>query len=204
MKSFHHGWFALLGILAFAFVQPSAYADESSLTNRQTELRQAPDDSATLIRVLAEKTPTQVLERRGAWSRVKIDKSSDIGWVRMMHLRGGATVVETESSGGFFASFNRLLSGNSRSNTRGQSATVGIRGFSREDVERAQLNPAEFEKLKRFQASQGDADRFATQGRLAFRRVAYLAQDAIDDANAANQTNSTGTTGGTNSRGEKK
>jgi len=204
MKNFHHGWFTLLGIVAFAFAQQSACADETSFTNRQTELRQAPDDSATLIRVLAERTPAQILERRGAWSRVKIEKSSDMGWVRMMHLRGGATVVETESSGGFFASFNRLLSGNSRSNTRGQSATVGIRGFSREDVERAQLNPAEFEKLKRFQASQGDADRLATQGRLAFRRVAYLAQDAINDANAADPNNASGTNGGTNSRGEKK
>ncbi len=201
MKSFHLVWFTLLGILAFALLPHSVYAEETSLTNRQTELRQAPDDSATLIRVLAEKTPTQILERRGAWSRVKIVKSNDIGWVRMMHLRGGATVVENESSGGFFASFNRLLSGNSRSNTRGQSATVGIRGFSREDVERAQLNPAEFEKLTRFQASQADADRFAIQGRLAFRRVAYLAQDAIDDANVANPS---GTSSSTNSRGEKK
>jgi hypothetical protein len=177
--------------LVFACAPLSAHADEPSLTNRQTELRQSPDDSASIIRTLAEKTSTQVLERRGAWSRVKVERSNEMGWVRMMHLRGGATVVEAESSGGFFASFNRLLSGDSRKSTRGQSATVGIRGFSREDVERAQLNPAEFEKLKRYQANQGDADRFATQGRLAFRSVAYLAQDAIDAS-------------ATNGRGDKK
>jgi hypothetical protein len=129
--------------LVFACAPLSAHADEPSLTNRQTELRQSPDDTASIIRTLAEKTPTQVLERRGAWSRVKVERSNEMGWVRMMHLRGGATVVEAESSGGFFASFNRLLSGDSRKSTRGQSATVGIRGFSREDVERAQLNPAE-------------------------------------------------------------
>ncbi len=193
MKNFHTCWLACLCLAAFVLLAGIGFAraDEPSFTNRQTELRQSPDDSASIIRTLAEKTPTQILERRGAWTRVKIERSTDMGWVRMMHLRGGATVVEAESSGGFFASFNRLLSGDSRKSTRGQSATVGIRGFSREDVERAQLNPAEFEKLKRYQASQGDADRLAAQGRLAFRSVAYLAQDAID-ASAANNMNGRG------------
>lgn len=170
--------------LVFALAPLAAHADEPSFTNRSTELRQAPDDSATIVRTLAEKTPTQVMERRGAWSRVKIERSNEMGWVRMMHLRGGAVVIESESSGGFFAGFNRLLTGGGRTSSRNQSATVGIRGFSREDVERAQLNPAEFEKLKRYQSSQADADRLATQGRLAFRSVAYLAQDSID-ANAS-------------------
>ena len=183
MKVVHYVLLTSWCALALACAPQAAHADEPSLTNRQTELRQAPDDSATIIRTLAEKTPTEVLERRGAWSRVKIGRSNEMGWVRMMHLRGGAVVVESESSGGFFSSFNRLLTGGGRTSTRNQSATVGIRGFSREDVERAQLNPAEFEKLKRYQSSQNDADRLATQGRLAFRSVAYLAQDAID-ANA--------------------
>lgn len=160
-----------------------AHAQQSPMTNRATEMRQYPDETSNLIRTLPDKTNVQVTERRGAWSRVRA--GNDTGWVRMMHLRGG-TVVEGESSsgGGFFAAFNRLLSGD-RASGRAQSATVGIRGFSREDVERANFNPAEFDKLKRYQATESDAQRFASQGRLAFRSVAYLSQDAVQNMNSA-------------------
>ena len=163
-----------------------ALAQEPLMTNRATELRAAPDDGAAIVRQLAEKAPLQLQERKGAWSRVK--SGNDAGWVRMMHLRGGATVVvdEKSASGGWLASFNRLLSsgGSSRTtNQRAQSATVGIRGFSKEDVASAELNPAELERLKRFQATDADARNLASQRRLAFRSVAYLARDAVESAN---------------------
>ena len=161
-------------------------AQEPLLTNRATELRAAPDDSANVIKQLAERAPLQLQERKGAWSRVK--SGNDVGWVRMMHLRGGATVVvdEKSSSSGWLASMNRLLSGSassSRTNQRAQSATVGIRGFSKEDVAKADFNPAEFEKLKRFQATDARAQTLANQGKLAFRSVAYLSQDAVEAVN---------------------
>jgi len=158
-------------------------AQEPVVTNRATELRAAPDDTAAIIRALPEKTAVQVLQRRGPWSQAKVDAST--GWVRMMHLRGGSSVVveQQSSSGGFFASMNKLLLGDrERSGQTKQSATVGIRGFSREDVERAELNPAELEKLKRYQATDVQARQLASQGRLSFRSVAYLAQDAVEAA----------------------
>ena len=163
-----------------------ALAQEPLMTNRATELRAAPDDGAAIVRQLAEKAPLQLQERKGAWSRVM--SGNDSGWVRMMHLRGGATVVvdEKSASGGWLASFNRLLSGGGSSratNQRAQSATVGIRGFSKDDLAQAELNPAEFAKLKRYQATSSDAQQLAGQGKLAFRSVAYLAQDAVDGAN---------------------
>ena len=55
--------------------------------------------------------------------------------------------LKVEDGGGWLASMNRLLSGsNSRTNQRAQSATVGIRGFSKDDLAQAELNPAEFAK----------------------------------------------------------
>ncbi len=161
-------------------------AQEPLTTNRATELRAGPEDSAAIVKQLAEKTPLQLQERKGAWSRVK--SGNDTGWVRMMHLRGGATVVadEKSSSSGWLTSFNRLLSGSESTRTtnqRAQSATVGIRGFSKEDVASAELNPAELEKLKRYQATDADATSLASQRRLAFRSVAYLARDAVESAN---------------------
>ena len=98
----------------------------------------------------------------------------------------GAVVVESTSSGSSANSWvtKMLLGDSGRSNQRTQSATVGIRGFSKDDLAKAEFNPAEFEKLKRYQVSDGDAQRFAAQGKLAFRGVAYLAQDAVDASGA--------------------
>ena len=179
MKIFTHLFIVALS----AFASTLALSQEPVLTNRATELRASPDDSAAVIQRLPEKTAVQVLQRRGPWSQTKI--GTNTGWVRMMHLRGGSSVVveQQSSSGGFFSSFNRLLLGDrERTAQTRQSATVGIRGFSREDVERAELNPAELEKLKRYQANDAQARQLANQGRLAFRSIAYLAQDAVDAA----------------------
>ena len=176
-------WIRRTMVLCALLVCPAAlYAQEPVLTNRATDLRAAPDDSAVLLRALPERTAVQQLERKGAWTRVKIDRDS--GWVRMMHLRGGAVIVESEqtASGGFFGGFSRLLGAKPGSGPRSQNATVGIRGFSEEDLRKAELNPAELAKLKRYQANDADARRLAEQGKLQFRSVAYLAQDAVDGA----------------------
>lgn len=164
-----------------------AHAQEV-LTNRSTELRAAADDNAKVIQVLPEKTAVRVIVRQGAWQQVRV--GSNTGWVRMMHLRGGSSVVaeqETTTGSGMLAAFTRLLNSSSdrpRGTTqRAQSATVGIRGFSKEDVERAELNPAELEKLKRFQTNIAEANRFAGSGNLAFRSVAYLSRDAVEASN---------------------
>ena len=161
----------------------AAISQEPVLTNRATELRNGPDDTAAVIQTLPEKTTVQVLQRRGPWSQAKV--GSNTGWVRMMHLRGGSSVVveQQSSSGGFLSGFNKLLLGDrERAGQTRQSATVGVRGFSKEDVAKAEFNLVDFEKLKRFQVNDADAQRFANQGRLAFRSVAYLSQDAIDSA----------------------
>lgn len=177
----------IFGVLALAAgISMPTVAQEPLLTNRATELRTGPDDSAALVKQLAERAPVELQERKGAWSRVK--SGSDVGWVRMMHLRGGATVVvdEKSSSGGFFAGFSRLLGGGgSRGNQRAQSATVGIRGITEEDLKNADPNPAAFSMMKSYRASDSDARLLASQGKLAFRSVAYLAQDANDAAAAA-------------------
>lgn len=183
LKNLIYGAF-LLGVVA---LNP-AFAQEPLTTNRATEMRAAPDDSAAIIKQLNEKTPLQLQERKGAWSRVK--SGNDSGWVRMMHLRGGATVAidEKTTTGGWLARMERLLSSSGgsttrTSNQRAQSATIGIRGFSKEDVAAAELNPAELERLKRFQATDAEARNLASQRRLAFRSVAYLARDAVEAAN---------------------
>jgi hypothetical protein len=172
----------LLASLPRATSAQTSSAPPSQLnTNRETDMRALPEDASALVRKLADRDSVTLMERRGPWSRVRA--GTDVGWVRMMHLRGGSAIVESGQSAGVFGTLNAALS--NTGSGRAQSATVGVRGFSKEDVARASFNPAEMEKLKRFQVSDGDAQRFASQGRLAFRSVAYLAQDAVRNVSGA-------------------
>lgn len=170
---------------AIAAFGGQALAQEPVQTNRATELRATPDDNGRVLQQLANRTDVKVVTRQGAWQQVRV--GANTGWVRMMHLRGGSSVVaETPPAyTNYLAALTRLLAGSAdrtRSTQRAQSATVGIRGFSKDDVERAELNPAELEKLKKFQRSDADGRRLAAEGKLAFRSVAYLAQDAVEAA----------------------
>ncbi|MEP7157262.1 MAG: SH3 domain-containing protein [Betaproteobacteria bacterium] len=177
----------LMGALA-ACASVAALAQEPVLTNRSTELRATGDDAAKVLQVVPEKTAVVVLQRQGAWQQVRV--GGNTGWVRMMHLRGGSSIVAEQSSSrssGILAAFSRLLASSidrPRGSQRAQSATVGIRGFSREDVMNAELNPVELEKLKRFQASDSGAQQLARSGKLQFRSVAYLSRDAVEAANS--------------------
>ena len=177
----------IFGALLLAAFTATVAQAQAVLTNRATDLRAAADDSAKVIQSLPEKTEVKVLVRQGAWQQVRV--GNDTGWVRMMHLRGGSSMAaeQQSSSGGFLSAFTKLLAGtNDRpaGNQRAQSATVGIRGFSKEDVATAELNPAELEKLKRFQANETDAKNLANQRRLQFHSVAYLARDAVEAVNS--------------------
>ena len=158
------------------------------------ELRATADDSGKVLRVLPEKTAVVVLLRQGPWQQVRVEGNT--GFVKMMHLRGGSSIVAEQSAPSgtsrWLAAFNSLLASSSDrqrasgGGQRAQSATVGIRGFSREDVANAELNPAELEKLKRYTVGSAEAQQFGNSGRLAFRSVAYLARDAVEAANTSN------------------
>lgn len=161
---------AVIAALALAGVVASA--QESVTTNRATELRANPDDSAASLQSLAPQAKVQVLERKGAWS--KVNTETQTGWVRMMHLRGGVTLEEAPQSagsksggGGFLAGFNRMLGGNQQTNQRAQSATVGIRGLSPEELKTASPNPQALADMKSFVCNKPDAEKFAKDVNLA-------------------------------------
>lgn len=173
---------ALLGALSQSAV---SHAQEPLFTNRATEMRAAPDDSAKVVRTLPEKSAVQQLQRKGAWTMVQFTTGTDkapvkeTGWVRMMHLRGGVVVVDSPSSassgGGFMSGFNRLLSGNSgRSSTQAQSATVGIRGLSPEELKTASPDAAALAKMNSYKSDKSEAERYAKEAKLAKADVPEL------------------------------
>jgi len=143
------------------------HAQEILTTNRATELRASPDESAQSLKALGAQVSVQLIERKGAWTKVKVE--TETGWVRMMHLRGAVTVEaapQQTKSGGFLSGFNRLLGGNQAPNQRAQSATLGIRGLSPEELKTSNPDAQQLSAMKSFAASQLDAERFAKDAPL--------------------------------------
>jgi hypothetical protein len=165
-------------ILGILLLGAPALAQETVYTNRATELRAAPDFDAKIVQNLAEKSPVQVLERKGPWSRVKTEKES--GWVRMMHLRGGVVVVEAQAptaTGSALSGFSRLIGGGSgNAAPKAQSATVGIRGLSAEDIGNAAPNPQALAKVKSLRSDKVESERFAGEIPLAKVNVAEMGE----------------------------
>jgi hypothetical protein len=168
-----------LATFAVLSISTLALAQTAGLTNRSTDLRASPEDSAKLIRTLPSKTTIDLLEKLGVWNRVRA--GSDQGFIRMMDMGGGATVVsaQSSSSGTTLAALNRLVGGDRSGDTRAQAATVGVRGLTKDGVLKADANPAALAKMKSYQVTSSDAQSFASSGRLTFRSVAYLAKDAV-------------------------
>ncbi len=175
--------FAAVSVLV-ALVAQSASAQLA--TNKATDLRAQNDEASRLIRQLPNKTKVEALERAvGLWRRVKVD--SDIGYVKFMHIGGGATVVQSESTSGgsVMGDFNRFLGGGSSGARKNEVATVGIRGLDEQSLKDAEPNLAALAAMKRFEASDSDARRVASQGNVRATSVAYIAGDASDAATAA-------------------
>lgn len=143
-------------------ISATLQAQEILTTNRATELRASPDENAPSLKSLAPQSSVQLVERKGAWTKVKSE--TETGWVRMMHLRGAVTIdvaPQQTKSGGFLSGFNRLLGGNQAPNQRAQSATLGIRGLSPEELKTANPDAQQLSAMKSFAATQPDAERFA-------------------------------------------
>ena len=111
------------------------------------------------------------------------DKSTDktppkeTGWVRMMHLRGGVVVVEAQASSGsgFMSGFGKIFGGgSSRGSTQAQSATVGIRGLSPEELKTASPDAAALAKMNSYKSDKPEAERYAKEAKLAQANVPEL------------------------------
>jgi Bacterial SH3 domain len=154
-----------------------SYAQEVLTTNRATDIRAEPSDSAASLQALNAQTKVTLVQRKGAWTKVKTDTQT--GWVKMMHLRGAVSVEDAPAqtkSGGFLSGVNRFLGGNQTSNQRAQSATLGIRGLSPEELKTASPDARQLAAMNANAVSKPDAERFAKEAPLTKTNVS----DPID------------------------
>ena len=152
--------------LAVLLLLPLAALAEPATILKPTELKKEPATDAATVATLAENTAVDALERKSGWTRVKAGANE--GWVRMLSLRFGEPAAAKPGASGFTQLFNVARTG-----TSGTQVTTGVRGLDAEQLATAQPNPAELEKLEKFAADRGAAEKFAAQGKLSAKPVDY-------------------------------
>ena len=162
---------------AAALAGTAVCAQETGFTNRATELKAEPRLDAATLATLSEGTSVKAIERQSGWTRIEANQKT--GWVRVFHLRFQSLVSQSEDSGG--TSLLSFLRGPQRAPSR-QTATVGIRGLSEEDLKNANPDPEALKKLQSFKADKEAGASFAREAKLAAARVDYVDGDDASSA----------------------
>lgn len=152
---------------------PAAWAQETAVTRRATELRATPSDQGASVATLpAQSAVTRTNERNGPWVQVRTAAGAT-GWVHLFDLgpAGGAT-ASADGGGnvvsGALRGMGNLFGGGSKTTTT--STTAGIRGLGAEDLAQAQPDGEAVRRMEGLRASDADAKSFAS--RSAWRPVA--------------------------------
>lgn len=171
-------------ILVLCGLVAGAACAESALTSRATELQSQPQSDSSTIATLGESTRVEVLARKGAWSQVKT-ANGQTGWVRMLSLKPEAAAQQAPaSSSNPVSALGSLLTAGRTSNTA--TVTTGVRGLSEEDLQNAQANPAEVDKMQRFSVDKSAAQSFAQRSKLGPVKVDYLPEPSSAGSNQRN------------------
>lgn len=142
-----------------------ALAAESGTALKNDTLRREPYADAAATGTLARGAKVDILEKKGAWLKVKASKAS--GWVRLLSVRRGAAGSSNEAAGVL-----GLASG--RSGTGQVVSTTGVRGLSEEELKHAKFNEDEIKRLEAASIDAAQAQQFAASGKLQARKVATL------------------------------
>ncbi len=145
-----------------------AQAGDPAYTVRDTDLRAKPFSDAESLSVIAANSKVEILQRKSSWMQVKVAGAT--GWVKMLSLRlSSSTGLRKSGDSGLAALFNVASTGNS-----GSTVTTGVRGLSEEQLKNTHANPQELEQAHAYAVSKAEAKRFAQEGRLSARDMAYL------------------------------
>lgn len=127
-----------------------------------TELKASATASSNTLATLAPGAAIQVEERSGPWYRVSTAQGQ--GWVRML------TVRLASGSRGAGASTGSGLAALGEASRTSTTVATGIRGLSREDLQKARENPQEVARLDRYAVSADEARQFGQSAELPLPR----------------------------------
>jgi len=156
-------WVIALGLLSLA-----AGVQESGVMVKDEVLRAEPYADAQSLDNLAKGTQVTILKRASGWYQVQTGKTQ--GWVHMLSIRRGeARKMDVGKEAGDVAALST-----GRAGTGQVVSTTGVRGLDEEDLKGAKFNVGQLKKAQSFAVAQGDAQAFATQGKLKARKFNYL------------------------------
>lgn len=152
-------------LLLALMAQPALAATETGSAIKGDEIKAEPFRDAKSVGALAVGDQVQIVKRNGAWLQIASPKK---GWVKMLSIKKGGTAA----SGATLTGVAALASG--RAGTGKIVSTTGIRGLNEEDLKNAKFNEKEVKAVEAYKVSKNEADKFAAQGKLKARQIAYL------------------------------
>ena len=158
--------------------------DQGIIVRQSTVYADATAASAIVARVDAG-VHVNIFGRKGGWTEIFSEEKGIIGWVRVYQVRQGevaeAPVSEQqEDSRGFLAglaSFSRKASGFFRQEsgaTSAGTATIGVRGLSESEIESAQADFGELDKLESYASNANRLRDFTRAGKLKASKVPHV------------------------------
>lgn len=138
------------------------------------ELRAKPKLDAKPGAEVETGTRVEILGTQGAWVEIRTAEGQR-GWLRLMNVRPGEKKHWSETVKAGVGSVGVVV----RTASTDSTATTGIRGISKEQLENATPNFDEVKLLDRFQVSAAEARKFAVAAKIHPQKVAVL--DASDD-----------------------
>jgi hypothetical protein len=130
----------------------TVFAQETATMNRDSNLLATGAAGAQVVVPLPKGSEIEIIERQGAFTRVKAQGKT--GFVSVFHFTPKNIAVQGASSSG-------------GGSIRTSAATVGARGLGREDFENVTPNAEEFEKFDRLRSPASTGQSHASRARLA-------------------------------------
>lgn len=165
-----------------------AFAETATIIS-DSPLYQRPSIQSGIILQLIAGTPVDSVGRSGGWKQINLD-SGESGWVRSYQVRAGIISVDNDAEaeqGGFFsglAALSRKASGlftrSSTGYTLPRTATIGVRGLSEEEINQAQADFKQLEKLERYRSNRKTSQKFAREGQLKAIKLAHLPKSGAE------------------------
>ncbi len=169
----------LMWAICLSFLAGTAFA-ESGVMLRDDDLRASASAKAAASAKVAKGATVEILSTQSGWARVR--HAGNTGWVRLLNVRRGVA-SQTDVAGGVASV---LSMGAQRSDSSRVVATAGVRGLGVAELKAARFDAKQLERLESLGVPRADAERFATQAKLAARSVDYLpAPRPAADQNAA-------------------
>ena len=156
-------------LIAVLLLLPALALAETGTVLKDDALRAEPFADARSTGNLKRNDAVEILEKKGAWLRVKSGKQS--GWVLLLSVRRGSATQGNEAAGVL-----GLASG--RAGTGQVVSTTGVRGLSAEELKAASFNEAEVQKMESYSVSADQARQVAGDGGLKNRKLDDLGAGA--------------------------